>query len=392
MTSANRSSEPIAYEDDDALERLAGIADAFLIGERPIARRVDDSVARVGAFGPAVLRRARGYAPGAVATLPTHRPILAVGADLKNTITLVVEGQAFVSQHIGDLDHYQSFRAFQETIYDLVSMYEVDRDDLLVVHDLHPQYASTAHAEALVRSEDARRAASSRAHRFGAGGARRVDQARHRRQLRRHRIRRRRNIWGGEFFVGSLKEGFERVAHLRRGGSRRRRRGGGIPGPGCRRISGPTRPCSRFYATSLSFPGRYQSALELVHKQVRTFLTTSVGRLFDAAAALLGFTREISFEGQAAMWLEQLAARRPRRAVSISLSTARNSIFVLCFSSSLKTGSAAAIDNEIARAFQRGIAQGLQRALIEHLRQHQSIGYSRSFGRSFSERIAAGGS
>ena len=85
MTSANRSSEPIAYQDDDALQRLAGIADAFLIGERPIARRVDDSVARAGVFGPVILRRARGYAPGAVARLPIERPILAVGADLKNT-------------------------------------------------------------------------------------------------------------------------------------------------------------------------------------------------------------------------------------------------------------------------------------------------------------------
>ena len=149
MTSANRSSEPIAFEDKDALERLAGIADSFLIGQRPIARRVDDSVARVGTFGPAVLRRARGYAPGAVTTLPTNRPILAVGADLKNTVTLVVEGQAFVSQHLGDLDHYQSLRAFHETISDLLSMYEVHSDDLLVVRDLHPQYASTAHAEAL---------------------------------------------------------------------------------------------------------------------------------------------------------------------------------------------------------------------------------------------------
>ena len=138
MTSANRSSEPIAYEDEDALQRLAGIADSFLIGQRPIARRVDDSVARAGAFGPVVLRRARGYAPGAVASLPAGRPILALGADLKNTITLVVDGQAFVSQHIGDLDHYQSFRAFHETIDDLVSMYEVRWDELLLVHDLHP--------------------------------------------------------------------------------------------------------------------------------------------------------------------------------------------------------------------------------------------------------------
>jgi hydrogenase maturation protein HypF len=149
LTSANRSSEPIAYEDEDALQRLEGIADSFLIGQRPIARRVDDSVARAGVFGPVVLRRARGYAPGAAASLPAGPPILALGADLKNTITLVVHGQAFVSQHIGDLDHYLSFRAFSETIKDLVSMYEVCSDELFLVHDLHPQYLSTAHATTL---------------------------------------------------------------------------------------------------------------------------------------------------------------------------------------------------------------------------------------------------
>src|ERR1700728_279305 len=149
MTSANRSSEPIAYEDHDALERLSGIADAFLIGERPIARRVDDSLARAGAFGPMIVRRARGYAPGAVATLPAVRPILAVGADLKNTVTLVVDGQAFMSQHIGDLGHYDSLRAFKETIQDLISMYEVRPDKLLVACDSHPQYASSSHALAL---------------------------------------------------------------------------------------------------------------------------------------------------------------------------------------------------------------------------------------------------
>src|ERR1700680_73030 len=88
MTSANRSNEPIAYADQDALSRLSGIADAFLIGQRPIARRVDDSVVRDGVFGPVILRRARGYAPGAVATFPSARPILAVGADLKNTIKI----------------------------------------------------------------------------------------------------------------------------------------------------------------------------------------------------------------------------------------------------------------------------------------------------------------
>jgi hydrogenase maturation protein HypF len=315
MTSANRSSEPIAYDDQDALDRLSGIADAFLIGERPIARRVEDSVARAGTFGPVILRRSRGYAPGAVTAFPLERPpqrpmarpILAVGADLKNTVTLVVQGQAFVSQHIGDLEHYEAFRAFEETIRDLMAMYELAWQDVLVVHDAHPEYRSTAHALHLPSSKK-RAVQHHRAHvasvlaergawekrvlgvsfdgtGYGDDGS----------------------IWGGEFFTGSLRTGFERVAHLRPAA---------LPG-GDAAAQYPVQAAAGFLAQveelpdlarpPFSFPARYQTALQLVHKNVRTFVTTSAGRLFDAAAALLGFTREITFEGQAAMWLEHLA-------------------------------------------------------------------------------------
>ena len=311
MTSANRSSEPIAYEDEDALERLAGIADSFLIGQRPIARRVDDSVACIGACGPVVLRRARGYAPGAVAALPAARPILALGADLKNAITLVVNGQAFVSQHIGDLDHYQSLRAFHETIEDLLSMYDVRRDELLLVHDLHPEYFSTAHAAVLgitqTHAVQHHRAhiASVLAERqewtkqvigvsfdgtgYGDDGT----------------------IWGGEIFVGGMQEGFTRVAHLRHAA---------LAG-GDAAAHHPVQAAAGFLAQvdglpdvlsePFNFPDRYRSAMELVRKNIRTFPTTSMGRLFDTAAALLGYTREVTFEGQAAIWLEQLARSAP---------------------------------------------------------------------------------
>ncbi len=307
MTSANRSSEPIAYRDEDAVHQLSGIADAFLIGERPIARRVDDSVARVGAFGPSILRRARGYAPSAAATLPTARPILALGADLKNTIALVVDGQVFVSQHIGDLDHYQSFCAFRETIQDLLSMYEIDSSELLLVHDAHPEYVSTIYASELRAAE-------------------RVSVQHHRAHIASVLAERSSwdkrvigisfdgtgygddgTIWGGEIFAGSVREGFERVAHLR---------SAILPG-GDAAAAHPVQAAAGFLAQQddqrdfaaapFSFPSRYRDALQLVQSNLRSFTTTSIGRLFDTAAALLGFTREVTFEGQAAMWLERLA-------------------------------------------------------------------------------------
>jgi hydrogenase maturation protein HypF len=374
MTSANRSSEPIAYEDEEALDRLSGIADAFLIGERPIARRVDDSVARVGGFGPAILRRARGYAPGAVAAIPSERPILAVGADLKNAITLVVDGQAFVSQHIGDLGHYESLRAFQETIQDLISMYEVRPEELLVAHDSHPQYVSTAHAlglgipQSLAVQHHRAHIASVLAER-GAWDTRVVgvsfdgtgygDDG---------------GIWGGEIFVGSVKAGFERIAHLRTAS---------LPG-GDAAAEHPVQAAAGFLAqldglpdltgAPFGFPKRYENAQELIQKNVRTFATTSVGRLFDTVAALLGFTREITFEGQAAMWVEQLARgaqlTEPYPFPLIGEELDFRPLLQSVIRDRLRGQELA----EIARAFQRGLAQGLRDALVDTCRtQNLSI-------------------
>jgi hydrogenase maturation protein HypF len=364
MTSANRSSEPIAYEDDEALERLFGIADAFLIGQRPIARRVDDSVARIGAFGPSILRRARGYAPSAVANIPSDRPILAVGGDLKNAVTLVVDSQAFVSQHIGDLGDYQSLRAFQEVIQDLTSMYDVRLADSLVICDAHPEYVSAAHALGLAsrqqltvqhhrahiasvlaeRGEWSRRVLGVSLDGTGYG-----DDG---------------GIWGGELFVGSVETGFERVAHLR---------SALLPG-GDGAAQYPAQAASGFLVqlddlpdlsrAPFNFSDRYRRALELIRKGVRTFVTTSVGRLFDAAAALLGFTRDITFEGQAAMWLEQLARTAlltesypfPFRGQELDFRPLLRAVI-----RDRQQGRKVA---EIARAFQRGFAQGLHDAIV----------------------------
>jgi hydrogenase maturation protein HypF len=373
MTSANRSSEPIAYQDEDAAGKLAGIADGFLIGERPIARRVDDSVARAGVFGPAVLRRARGYAPGAVAAkLPAGRPILAVGADLKNTITLVVDGQAFVSQHIGDLDHYECLRAFQETIRDLLAMYEIDTRDLLVVHDAHPQYVSTLHALTLAAAEHCA-VQHHRAHIASVLAERGVwDQ---------HVIGVSFDgtgygddgtIWGGEIFSGSIREGFERATHLR---------GAALPG-GDAAASHPVQAAAGFLAQlndlpdmtapPFSFPSRYLDALKLVNTKVRCFDTSSIGRLFDTAAALLGFTRETTFEGQAAMWLERLA-KRASETPGYPFPFAGDELdFRPVLQGIIRDRICGRDITEIARAFQRGISEGLH-AAITTLARDQDI-------------------
>jgi hydrogenase maturation protein HypF len=370
MTSANRSNEPIAYEDDDAMQQLSSIADGFLIGQRPIARRVDDSVARVGVFGPAILRRARGYAPGAAASLPVERPILAVGADLKNTITLVVDGQAFVSQHIGDLEHFQSFRAFQETVNDLVSMYEVKWDEVLVVHDCHPQYVSTSLAASLPSSEH-HPVQHHRAH-IASVLAERCESE--------HRILGISldgtgfgddgSIWGGEIFLGNVRGGFERIAHLRQAL---------LPG-GDAAAQYPVQAAAGFLSqleglpslndAPFGFPSRYGLALELVEKRVRTFPTTSTGRLFDTAAALLGFTGETTFEGQAAMWLEHLARTAPLADPYPFPFAGEELDFRPLLQAVVEDRVHGRATNEIARAFQRGIAQGLAGAILELARTH----------------------
>ena len=307
MTSGNRSSEPIAYRDDDALDRLSGLADALLVGERPIARRVDDSVARVTAQGPVLLRRSRGYAPAPVAALPHRIPVLALGADLKNAVTLVVEGQAFVSQHLGDLDQYDALVAFRETIADLLAMYRLRPDQVVVAHDAHPGYHSTAEAE---RLPAARRVAVQhhRAHLASVLAEREAGD---------HRVvgivldgtgyGDDGSIWGGELFVGSLRQGLERVGGLRPAAL--------VGGDAAARH--PVQAAVGFLAQldalpdleggPFRFPPRYRQARALLDRGARVFRTTSAGRLFDTAAALLGFTRSLTFEGQAAIWLEHRA-------------------------------------------------------------------------------------
>jgi hydrogenase maturation protein HypF len=361
-TSANRSSEPIAFKDDDARQRLAGIADAFLVGERPIARRVDDSVVRAGQFGTVILRRSRGYAPGAVAILPSQRPILAVGADLKNAITIVVAGQAFVSQHIGDLDHYESLESFRSTIRALASMYQVDWRELLIVHDAHPQYASTVHARELPSAHTL----AVQHHRAHIASVLAERQAWDRRVVGISwdgtGLGDDGTIWGGEFFTGSLTEGLQRVLHLRNAT---------LPG-GDAAARHPVQCAAGFLCQldtavdfakpPFNFDHRYRRSAELLKKNVRSFETTSRGRLFDAAAALLGVPRAITFEGQAAMWLEHIARTASNRDAYPFPINGQELDFRPLLQSVIRECLRGRSKAEIARAFHTSVAQGLARA------------------------------
>jgi len=365
MTSGNRSSEPIAYRDDEARTRLTGLADAFLIGERPIARRVDDSVVRVGVCGPVVLRRSRGLAPAAVATLPVKTPLLAVGGDLKNAVTLAVDGQAYVSQHIGDLSHVESRRAFEETIRDLLEMYAIAPSDLIVAHDQHPEYASTFHAAGIT----AERTIAVQHHRAHVASV----------LAERGAFDRRvvgvafdgtgygddGSIWGGELFVGSVAGGFARVARLRPA----------FLAGGDAAAKHPVQAAAGFLAqldnlpdlssAPFAFPARYRDACVLVQRRVRVFPTTSAGRLFDTVAALLGFTRPVTFEGQAAMWLEHLARGADWDAMELPCSFVDAELDWRGTLAAIVDARMREVPPErIARAFHRALARGLRDAIV----------------------------
>jgi hydrogenase maturation protein HypF len=303
-TSGNLSDEPICIDEEEAVQRLGSIADCFLVHDRPIARSVDDSVVRAMGDTQMVLRRSRGYAPLPIPIPGLTAKILAVGGHLKNTIAITIEGQAFLSQHIGDLQTPQAYSAFQTTIDRLSSIYEFTPE--AIACDAHPDYRSTQFAQQQqlpvipVQHHYAHVLACMAEHHltppvlgvawdgtgFGLDGT----------------------IWGGEFLY-IQERGFDRVAHWR-----------SFPLPGGdRAVKEPRRVAlgllyelfgdAAFSQTHL-FPIQSFSQLELsllqtaLKKGLNTPRTSSVGRLFDAIASLLGLYQTTTFEGQGAMALE----------------------------------------------------------------------------------------
>lgn len=312
-TSGNRSDEPIAIEEDDALARLGDIADAYLVHDRSIVRPVDDSVARVLPSGPLILRRARGYAPSPIALPEELRrgsapvSILAVGGHLKNTVALAAGDQVTVSQHLGDLSTPEAFAAFRQAIDDLTRLLEVK--PAAIACDLHPDYWSTHYAresaERLavplipVQHHHAHIAACMAEHNLGGevlgvawdGSGYGPDGT----------------VWGGEFLVAGYRS-------FRRCGRWRPFR---LPG-GEVAVREPRRSAlavlwDTFGEEAVNIvrgfeqPGQAQTVASLLRRPVQSPATSSVGRLFDAVASMLGLCQVASFEGQAAMAVEHAA-------------------------------------------------------------------------------------
>jgi hydrogenase maturation protein HypF len=307
MTSGNLSEEPIAIDNEEAIRRLNRIADAFLVHDREIVRRCDDSVVRVVAGQPQKVRRSRGFVPVPVQLEKESQPVLAVGGELKNTVCVIRGSEAFLSQHVGDLENLESYRFFEEAVQHLQRILETEPK--VIAHDLHPDYFSTKWAQERTGVElvgvqhHHAHVASCMAENhldgkvigialdgtgYGTDGA----------------------IWGGEVLVADY-AGFERAAHFEY-----------LPLPGgAVAIHEPWRMAVSYLAKhfgkdveklGLPFLAEIDSrklsvVLQMMEREINSPRTSSCGRLFDAVAALVGLRGTVNFEAQAAIELEMAA-------------------------------------------------------------------------------------
>jgi hydrogenase maturation protein HypF len=342
-TSGNRSGEPIWIDESDALAELGTIADVFLVHNRPIARPIDDSVVRVVANQPMVLRRARGYALAPVEglqkgfphnraqNLETRQPplsqlgrgaggegfqdfaasipcLLAMGGHLKNTIALSLQGQILLSQHLGDLDTVQTVDRFHRTVTELLELYNVQ--PVAIAHDAHPDYLSTQFAQTL--GQQLQIPTISIQHHYAHVLSGLVDQGLEPPVLGiawdGTGYGADGTLWGGEWLAVRDQKGFERIAHLR-----------SFPLPGGDRAAREPRRAAlgllyeafgedAFTLDCPTIRAFQPQELKLLQSMLRTGVnsprTSSMGRLFDAIASLTGLCHHSSFEGEAAMQLE----------------------------------------------------------------------------------------
>ncbi len=314
MTSGNRSDEPICTVNDEARERLSGIADAFLVHDREIVARYDDSVARVWRSGPVVIRRARSFAPSPIELPVEVRPTLGAGAMLNGTFCLASGTRAFLSQHIGDLDTEEAMRAYADALDRYRCVFALEPE--VVAHDLHPDFATTRFAEetglprVAVQHHHAHVAAVMAEHRLGGpvigvafDGFGLGDDG---------------TIWGGEFLACDWGRA-ERLGHLRAV----RQPGGdaAVRQPWRMALAHAADAGCLAEARSLMPERGDDSAVVLgqIRSGLASPLTSSMGRLFDAVSALARVCREATYEGQPAMLLEQAAEPEDANAYPVRL-------------------------------------------------------------------------
>ncbi len=303
-TSGNRSDEPIVTDECEALARLGEIADLFLVHNRPIARFIDDSVVRIVVNRPLMLRRARGYAPLPLHLKESMPPILAVGADLKNAAAISVGKKVIVSQHIGDLETMQAFEGLRQAVDSLSRVYEFKPK--VVACDLHPDYLSTRFAETsgapLVRVQH------HYAHVLACMAENELDSPVLGVAWDGTGYGSDGTIWGGEF-LRVTGTSFQRTAHFRPfrlpGGDKAAREPRRAALGLLYEVFGEGISAMPELAPVQAFsPQELELVRTMLRKNVNAPATSSVGRLFDAVAALLGLRQTTGFEGQAAMELE----------------------------------------------------------------------------------------
>jgi len=307
MTSGNVSDEPIAYKNEEACHRLSEIADFFLLHDRDIHMRCDDSVVRVIQGRPYVLRRARGYVPFPVKLSYDLERILACGGELKNTFALSRGPYVFVSHHIGDLENMETLHSFEQGIEHFKNLFSIQPK--AVAYDLHPEYLSTKYALSLPGIPKVG-VQHHHAHVVSAMAENGLDKEVIGVALDGTGFGSDGTIWGGEFLRADLRD-FKRVAHLRQ-----------VPMPGgSMAIKEPWRMALAYLFEAF---GEEAADLELdwvrrrdaqkcgvlkrmIEKRVNSPLTSSMGRLFDAVSSLLSVRDAVNYEGQAAIELEMMA-------------------------------------------------------------------------------------
>ena len=306
-TSANRSGEPLCT-DEKSLEKLADVYDAVLTHDRPIVNGCDDSVMTVVAGRRVTLRRARGYAPASL-TLPfaLTQPALALGAHQKNTVAIGFGNQAIVSPHIGDLDNVEAMAYYERTVATLLRLYDFTPER--IVCDAHPRYASTRFADTMRRTAAPHKVFHHRAHMLGA--------------MAEHGLRGEAfgvvwdgtglgedgTLWGGEFFVGGYAD-MRRVGHLRPvallGGEKAVREPRRAALSVLFDIYGEAALTMDLPAVQAFAPAEARTLFAMWQKGLNAPKSSSMGRMFDAAASLLGVCQVMSFEGQSGLMLEAL--------------------------------------------------------------------------------------